>query len=99
MTQEERNDYLDSADVTIREACGGWIVVAPCWSSADPTEWAYDVHVFTEAASVLAFVADRLTWIKTNRNRASFGHGDDYPGDPSTDVVPPTLGNAKKAGR
>lgn len=95
MSPEQAAEYMRDVDISIREACGGWIVVAPA-SFDDEGGLATDIHVFIETESVLEFVRQRMEWFKRERNKGSFDHGDDdYPGQPDNPVKPPRLLNTK----
>lgn len=100
MTRSEMAEYLEDADFCIREANGGWIVLAPSeFMEDDDGEFAglaSAVHVFTEVDTILLFLKERMEWFKRERNKGTFDHGDDdYPGEPGKDVKPPRAG--KKA--
>lgn len=93
MTRGDSDDFLEDIDFCIREANGGWIVMAPSefLNGDDETVGlATAVHVFTEVEAVLAFLKERMEWFKRERNKGCFDHGDDdYPGEPGKDVTPP----------
>lgn len=94
MTKDDVQGYLGDLDICIREACGGWIVMAPSEFTDDGL--ATGIHVFTSDESVIEFVRQRMAWFKRERNKGSFDHGDnDYPGDPSLDPTPPKLSDKK----
>jgi len=94
MTREDMGMFAEDVDICIREACGGWIVIAPNEFTDDGLTTS--CHVFTDTGSVLEFVRQRMDWFKRERNKGNFNHGDDdYPGDPQNDPKLPTLKEKK----
>jgi hypothetical protein len=97
LSQKELNGYLSKVDICIREASGGWVVVAPDERDEDSGQIAYGCHVFTSDESVLEFVKQRMAWFKRERNKGNFDHGDDdYPADPDAQPGPPTISKPKE---
>lgn len=96
LTQPSADGFLKQFDICVREACGGWIVMAPDDQDEEGT-FAYGCHVFTSDESVLEFVKQRMAWFKRQRNKGNFDHGDDdYPADPEAKPGPPKISKPKE---
>ena len=67
------NDY---ADLTITEACGGWIVKAPDINQMDEEGASYRQHIFTDPLAVARFMLRVMRRLKSLRNEQDLGKND-----------------------